>query len=918
MRKILLLIICLSGLTVSGQNIGGIINDYTAVTSMNQNVFDVTTTTNFNVGDKVMVIKMKGASINQTNSPSYGDTINTNQAGLYIFSKVIAKTATNLTLSPYCSLFTNSDYLQIVRIPQYSNATVIATITCPAYDGSIGGIIAFEADTLNLQANIDASEKGYRGGDLWGNSFFCGGTGTYYSAQIPFGPEGKKGEAIADWIPTQECGCAKLANGGGGAFAGNCGAGGGANFGRGGNGGWEYSGCLSTNVFGYGGQALNHDTSRFYMGGGGGAPQSDNGFQIYNAGSGGGIIYIKSNQVNGNGFVIQSNGGTTPIINDEGAAGGGAGGSIYLNVLNYTGNINVRANGGAGGSNNNVLFVADCHGPGGGGGGGLIHLSSASLPAGMTTSALGGAAGLVLNPNSTCFNTSYHAEPGNDGNLKFNFLPSVLPNTTGINLGPDVPVCLGLAVTLDPGPGHLSYLWDDLSTGQTRSTTTAGTFYVTVVNSVGCTASDTIIVTLDTSIHANFNIIPRLGCENDTIQLVNTSTGAGNYLWWFGDSQSSLLDNPTHVYQNQMVYFVTLIAFNGLCSDTLVQAVNVTHPLIADNYIYSNSGSIMVDSTCVYNNLNAQSLSVPVGLTSHLFYWGDGTFTDVGFNTLASHKYTEGGNFIVTMVATDTLGCHDTISKPVYVDPASFGDFTISDSIVCVGSPILFYDTISSFTQSFSYDFGDQTTMDDIENPTHTYDRDGNYIVTLTVRNTICPDTSVSRNIIVDDFPVMDLGPDTSICAGITGTIILSNLQNQAGVYEWSTGDVANNLSVTEPGIYWIKGVSPNAGCITIDTIEVKRDCYLNIPNAFSPDGDGMNDYFMPRNLLSSGVTFFRLTIYNRWGELIYSTTATDGRGWDGKFNGKLQPMGTYVYLVDVIFDNFVKKNYQGNVTLIR
>ena len=126
MRKILLLIICLSGLTVSGQNIGGIINDYTAVTSMNQNVFDVTTTTNFNVGDKVMVIKMKGASINQTNSPSYGDTINTNQAGLYIFSKVIAKTATNLTLSPYCSLFTNSDYLQIVRIPQYSNATVIA------------------------------------------------------------------------------------------------------------------------------------------------------------------------------------------------------------------------------------------------------------------------------------------------------------------------------------------------------------------------------------------------------------------------------------------------------------------------------------------------------------------------------------------------------------------------------------------------------------------------------------------------------------------------------------------------------------------------------------------------------------------------------------------------------------------------
>jgi gliding motility-associated-like protein len=98
----------------------------------------------------------------------------------------------------------------------------------------------------------------------------------------------------------------------------------------------------------------------------------------------------------------------------------------------------------------------------------------------------------------------------------------------------------------------------------------------------------------------------------------------------------------------------------------------------------------------------------------------------------------------------------------------------------------------------------------------------------------------------------------------------------------------------------------------------VARDCYLNIPNAFSPNGDGLNDYFIPREILSSGVKTFRMNIYNRWGENIFTTEQIDGRGWDGKFNGKLQNMGVYVYLIDVEFINKVKKTYKGNVTLMR
>ncbi|HNB81935.1 MAG TPA: gliding motility-associated C-terminal domain-containing protein, partial [Chitinophagaceae bacterium] len=102
------------------------------------------------------------------------------------------------------------------------------------------------------------------------------------------------------------------------------------------------------------------------------------------------------------------------------------------------------------------------------------------------------------------------------------------------------------------------------------------------------------------------------------------------------------------------------------------------------------------------------------------------------------------------------------------------------------------------------------------------------------------------------------------------------------------------------------------------DSIWVQRDCYLNIPNSFSPNGDGRNDYFLPREILSSGISSFEMQIFNRWGELIFSTTQSDGRGWDGKYNGVDQPNGVYIYLIRAVFMNGVQKEYTGNVTLLR
>ncbi|MBK7690137.1 MAG: gliding motility-associated C-terminal domain-containing protein [Bacteroidetes bacterium] len=226
-----------------------------------------------------------------------------------------------------------------------------------------------------------------------------------------------------------------------------------------------------------------------------------------------------------------------------------------------------------------------------------------------------------------------------------------------------------------------------------------------------------------------------------------------------------------------------------------------------------------------------------------------------------------------------------------------------------------FYDTLSPNIINFSWDFKDGNVLNNVSNPTHTWESGGLYNVTLTAKSTFCPDKVVSQDIQVNSYPQINIGRDTSICPGLTGSILIADVNNPGALYDWSTGESSNSIVVSQAGTYWARS---KGECSVSDTIEVVRDCYLNIPNAFSPDGDGLNDYFIPREILSSGLKTFKMDIYNRWGENIFTTTSIDGRGWDGKYNGVPQPMSTYVYIIDAEFNNNIKKNFKGNVILVR
>ncbi len=160
--------------------------------------------------------------------------------------------------------------------------------------------------------------------------------------------------------------------------------------------------------------------------------------------------------------------------------------------------------------------------------------------------------------------------------------------------------------------------------------------------------------------------------------------------------------------------------------------------------------------------------------------------------------------------------------------------------------------------------------------------------------------------------PVVSLGPDTAVCEETP--LLLNPFRINTDSLLWSDGSVGNVLSIKYGGTYLVTAIN-KCGTGT-DTIRVKDIfCDIWMPNAFTPNSDGVNDVFRALGNLGS-VSGFGLGIYNRWGERVYFSEDRY-RGWDGFYKGTPAPLGTYVYSLEFERDGR-KYEQKGSFHLLR
>jgi uncharacterized repeat protein (TIGR01451 family) len=465
------------------------------------------------LGDLLLLIQMQGADLNSTNTGAYGDGVagdpasgqlSTNfTAGLYEY--VVATSAVSTaggtvsirsgpTGGGVINSYTNANNtggtsqgqrrFQVIRVPQYSSATLTSGLTATRWNGKAGGVLVFDvAGQMNLGgATVSLDGLGFQGGA--GRQLNGAGSTTDYRTLSTGNSNASKGEGIAgtprytfnaatsalvdntnEGYPLGSYARGAPGNAGGGGTVVDSGGGGGGNGGLGGRGGNTWNTNLA--VGGFGGATFSNAANRLVLGGGGGAGISNNGGLSSSGGAGGGIVMVRAGSVSGTG-TISANGsnGFTPL--NDGGGGAGAGGSVLVVAAsgNLTG-LSVRARGGRGGDSWPTQAPGgnpgERHGPGGGGGGGFVALSSA---AGSPPDVSGGA-----NGTTTTANDAYGATSGVTGQ---SVTAVTSDQTPGIDPGTECGPVLTPTKVTSPTVGPVSI-------NNTPSGTTA-TYSITVSN----------------------------------------------------------------------------------------------------------------------------------------------------------------------------------------------------------------------------------------------------------------------------------------------------------------------------------------------------------------------------------------------------------------------------------------------------
>jgi gliding motility-associated-like protein len=543
---------------------------------------------------------------------------------------------------------------------------------------------------------------------------------------------------------------------------------------------------------------------------------------------------------------------------------------------------------------------------------------SASIVPGDTSVVMtvSGTAGAPTGPRTIIIYLSSPFSCGIVDTVSLNLLDAPVANI----LTPDTSICYGASFQIRvAGSAGLVYNWtpatalSSATAMQPIASPTVNTSY-TVISTLPLSGCAPILRTINVTVNlADLTILTpdTTICIGSSIKIRTTGSAGLTYSW----TPSATLSNATNASPiaspiTTTTYSVAATSTIGGCPAFAQVKITVADPQI----------TITTPNTAI---CPGNSLKINVaGDPTYTYSW----LTTYGLDdaTLMEPTATPTGTTTYTVTASvPGLGCTTTAQITISILPAVLADAGSGKS-VCVRQSIELLATPSGNNYSYSW-AGPDGFISGLQSPfikSATPASEGIYTVTVTDLLTGCSgnDTTIVK-VGNDSMSIKNVTPDQTIKSGSSIRLNAAN----AVLYTWTPNDGSldnpniNNpvATPTETTRYTVYAVGRN-GCLDTAgvTITVVTDNSVFIPSAFTPNGDGLNDYF--RVMHNSTIKIVEIHIFNRWGELIYSSEANDTKGWDGTWKGLPADMGTYNYSILTGLPDGTNELHKGSVELIR
>ncbi len=479
-----------------------------------------------------------------------------------------------------------------------------------------------------------------------------------------------------------------------------------------------------------------------------------------------------------------------------------------------------------------------------------------------------------------------------------------------LNFNPDASICLGesLPLTLAPfGPGV--YQWspasslDDPNSASPIATPTQTTTYsVTAVNQ-NCPVQGSITVQVAA---ATLNVgLDKLVCQGSNVTLTATTTGTpGTLVWSPGGETTNSISFPANALQT----YTATLSYGPDCVVSDAVVVDVI-PLPALNFNPNNTICLGSSMALVLQ---------PYGPGTYVWSPATGLNNPGISNPIATPTQT-------TTYSVSAVNQNCTVQGSITVNVADANVNVGADQTICFGEPIVLTAAVTGTPADSTiwmpgHILGSSITVSPIFTATYTATiyYGSNCTDADQVKVTVIPAMQLSQ---IEASP----NPQDSICEGATVKLRIKVLSGEPERIVWTANGIPipgaskDSVEVTPLGntVTYTAIVTDVNGC-TAESAPVvyhTKRCF-EVPNAFTPNGDGSNDTFGP--VLQGGSAIIaKFIIFNRWGQKVFEATPAK-KAWDGRTDGKDAPSDVYVYLMVVQFGNGTEEEYHGDVTLLR